>query len=476
MHAHAGVPSPYTDYTPVSIHSILNSPHTMTDPPESLSIETEIIIILSLVIVNGIFAMTEMAMVSSRKTRLQQRAEEGDIGARKALDALKDPNRLLSSIQIGITLVGILAGVFGGATVAKNLGGWLSGFPVVGHYGPAIGIGTVVVGITYLSLVFGELVPKRLALTNAEGIASFMAAPMRLLARLVAPIIFLLGLSTNAVLAIFRVRPKKELSHSEDEIKIIIEESTQAGIFEKGEQDLVNRSLRLGDRNVNDLMTPRPDIVSIDLDDRPEELWEKITTGGHSQFPVYSQDPDKILGIVSIKDLWAQFVAAKGQDLKSILLQPLFVPESLRAIKVLELFKQSGTHVALVVDEYGTVQGIVTLHDILEAMVGDLPSSELAADSSAVRREDGSWLIDGLLPIDKFKELFELDVMPEEDMGHYHTVAGFVLFHLNRIPSTGSRLEWAGYQFEVVDMDGNRIDKILVTPPKKDDKDTTLND
>jgi len=440
----------------------------MDDPPEFLSIETEIIIVLMLVIVNGIFAMTEMAMVSSRKTRLQNRADKGDTGAQKALDALKDPNRFLSSIQIGITLIGILAGVFGGATVAKNLGGWLSGFPAVGHYGPAIGIGTVVVGITYLSLVLGELVPKRLALNNAEAIASFMAAPMRLLTRLAAPIIFLLSLSTNAILTILRVRHEQELSHTEDEIKIIIEESTQAGIFEKSEQDLVNRALSLGDRNVNDIMTPRPDIVSIDIDDRPEEMWEKITTSGHSQFPVHSQDPDNILGIVSIKDVCAQSVGAKGQDLQSILMQPLFVPESLQALKVLELFKQSRTHVALVVDEYGTVQGIVTLHDILEAMVGDLPSAASAADSSVVLRKDGSWLIDGLLSIDKFKEVFHIDAMPQEDIGLYHTIAGFMLFHFNKIPSTGDHFEWAGLQFEVVDMDGNRIDKVLVTPPVKD--------
>lgn len=440
----------------------------MTDPPEPLSIQTEIIIVLLLVMVNGIFAMTEMAMVSSRKTRLQDRADKGDAGARKALDALKDPNRFLSSIQIGITLVGILAGVFGGATVAKNLGGWLSGFPAVGHYGPAIGIGTVVVGITYLSLVLGELVPKRLALNNAEAIASFMAAPMSLLTKLATPIIFLLSLSTNAILTILRVRHEQELSHTEDEIKILIEESTQAGVFEKSEQDLVNRALSLGDRNVNDLMTPRPDIVSIDIEDRPEEMWEKITTSRHSQFPVYSQDPDNILGIVSIKDVCAQSVGAKGQDLQSILMQPLFVPESLQALKVLELFKQSRTHVALVVDEYGTFQGIVTLHDILEAMVGDLPSAASAADSSVVLRKDGSWLIDGLLPIDKFKEVFHIDIMPQEDMGLYHTIAGFMLFHFNKIPSTGDHFEWAGLQLEVVDMDGNRIDKVLVTPPVKD--------
>ena len=441
----------------------------MTNTPGSLSIKTEIIIILVLVIINGVFAMTEMAMVSSRKSRLQHRADNGDAGAKTALDALQDPNKFLSSIQIGITLVGILAGVFGGATVAENLGEWLRGIPLFGHYGPAIGIGVVVVVITYLSLVIGELAPKRLALNNAEGIASFMAAPLRFLTRLATPAILLLSFSTDALLMILRVRPKKELSHTEDEIKILIEESTQAGIFEKSEQDLMNRALSLGDLHVSDIMTPRPDMVAFDILAQPEEIRDKTTTSGHSCFPVYSEDPNNIIGMISIKDLWVQFVTAEGQDIQSIILPPLFVPETLRALKVLELFKKSGTHVALVIDEYGTVQGIVTLHDILEMMVGDPPSSELATDLDAVHREDGSWLIDGLLSIDRFKELFEIDAMPEEDTEHYRTIAGFMLFQFGHIPSTGSRFEWAGWQFEVVDMDGNRIDKILVTPSKSDE-------
>ncbi len=441
----------------------------MNDTPGSLlSIKTEIAIILILVIINGILAMTEMAMVSSRKARLQQRAENGDMGAQKALDALNNPNRLLSSIQIGITLVGILAGVFGGATVAENLGEWLSSFPIIGHYGPALGISSVVVGITYFSLVLGELVPKRLALNNPERISSLMAAPINLLARVAAPLVYLLSLSTNAILMILRVRPKEELSHTEDEIKLIIEESTQAGVFEKTEQDLMNRTLSLGNRNVNDLMTPRPDMVSLDIDASPKELIEKITTSGHSLFPVYNQDPDNILGMISIKDLWAQSAIEKKQDLKSLLHPPLFVPETLQIFKILELLKQSGTHAALVIDEYGTVQGIVTLHDILEAIVGELPSPGSPENSSAIRREDGSWLIDGLLPVDKFRELFNLDASPEENAGSYHTIAGFVLFHLNHMPSTGSRVEWRGFQFEVIDMDGNRIDKLLVTPSKTD--------
>lgn len=436
----------------------------MTDTPDSLSIPTEIIIILALVITNGILAMTEMALVSSRKSRLQHLADNGDIGAKKALDALNDPNRFFSSIQIGITLIGILAGVFGGATVAKSLGEWLSVIPVIGRYGHTIGIAAVVVGITYLSLVIGELVPKRLALNHPEKISSLMATPMNVLARITAPFVFLLGLSTDTILMILRVRPKEEHSHTEDEIKILIEESTQAGVFEKDEQDFATRALSLGDIGIKDIMTPRPDIVSIDIDDHPEEIWKKITASGHSQFPVYRQDPDNVAGMVSIKDLLAQSVAGQAQNLQPILFSPLFVPESMQALKTLELFKQSGKHVALVVDEYGTFQGIVTLHDIFESLVGDIPSFELTEDPNAFRREDGSWLIDGLLPMDKFKELFSIDVMPREDTGYYHTIAGFMLLHFKQIPSTGSHFELAGLRFEVVDMDGHRIDKILVEP------------
>jgi putative hemolysin len=408
--------------------------------------------------------MTEMALVSSKKSRLQYLADNGDIGAKKALDALSNPNRFFSSIQIGITLIGILAGVFGGATVAKSLGEWLKGIPVIGRYGDALGIGAVVVGITYLSLVLGELVPKRLALNCPEKISSRMAAPMSLLSRLAAPFVFILGFSTEAVLKILRVHPKEETSHTEEEIKILIEESTQAGVFDKDEQDLANRALSLGDIDINDIMTPRPDIISIDIDDHLKEIWKKVTASGHSQFPVYRQDPDNILGMVSIKDLLARFAAEQDQDLQAVLSPPLFVYESLSALKALELFKQSKKHVALVIDEYGTVQGIVTLHDVFEALVGDIPTLESSEDPIAFRREDGSWLIDGLLPLDKFKELFEICVMPQEERGHYRTIAGFMLLNFKQIPTAGSRFEWSGLHFEVVDMDGCRIDKVLVEP------------
>ncbi len=441
----------------------------MSDDPSG-SLFTEIVIIVALVVVNGIFAMAEMAMVSARKTRLRELAENGDAWAKDALDVLKEPNRFLSTIQVGISLVGIFAGVFGGATIAEKLAAWLKSIPPLAPYSSAIGIGTVVVGITYLSLVFGELVPKRLALSHAEGISAFMAAPMRFLSVIAAPVVGLLSLSTNAVLRVFGVRQQQDAVITEDEVKIIINESTEAGVFDKSEQDIVNRVLSLGDRKVNDLMTARPDMVAIDIDTDREEMWQRIAASGHSQFPVYKDDPDNVLGIVSIKNLCRGFMAKRKTNLDSLLTPPLFVPEGLPALRVLELFKQSGTHVALVIDEYGVIQGIVTLHDILEATVGDLPSAGIVADPDAVRREDGSWLIDALLPVEKFKDIFGIEIVSEEENNHYHTVAGFMLHHFGYIPSTGSHFEWAGWRFEVIDMDGQRIDKVLVTPVRREEE------
>lgn len=423
---------------------------------------TEIIIIVALVVVNGIFAMAEMAMVSARKTRLQELAENGDASAKEVLHVLKDPNRFLSTIQVGITLVGILTGVFSGATIAEKLTAWLKGIPPFAPYSSAIGIGLVVVGITYLALVLGELVPKRLALGRPERIAALTAAPMRILSTAATPVIGLLSLSTNAVLRLLRVRRVPENVITEDEVKIIISQCTEAGVFDRNEQEMVNRVLHLGDRKVNDLMTPRPDLVILDISADQAENWRKITSSGHSQFPVYHHDPDNILGIVSIKSLWSRCATGQPIDLSVLLISPLYIPEGLSALTVLERFKQSHTRVALVVDEYGTIQGMITLHDILEATVGHLPSTDIAADQDAVRRDDGSWLIDALLPVEKFKDIFGMDITSEEENNFYHTVAGFMLLHFGRIPSTGSQFAWDGWHFEVVDMDGHRIDKILV--------------
>ena len=425
----------------------------------------QIILIVLLTIANGIFSMSEIAIISARKARLQQWINEGNAKAQAALDLADSPNRLLSTVQIGITLIGILAGVLGGATIAEELSARLIFIPLLAPYSEAIALGIVVLGITYLTLVIGELVPKRIALHNPERIACTMAAPMRMLSRIASPAVHLLSISTDTVLRILSIRPVAEPPVTEEEINILIEQGMKAGTFEKAERDMVEHVFRLGDLRAGALMTPRTEIVWLDIDDSPEETRSKIADSGHSRFPVGQGSLDNILGIVQIKDMLGRNMAGKPPDLKASLRRPLFVPESTHAMKVLELFKQSGIHVSLVVDEYGSVQGLVTLKDILEEIVGDIPSVEELEQPLAVQREDGSWLLDGMLLVDDFKEIFGIKELPGE--GIYQTLGGFVLMHMGRIPAVGNHFEWSGLRFEVVDMDKNRIDKVLVMPARK---------
>lgn len=424
----------------------------------------EILVVFFLIIANGVFAMSEMAVVAARKARLQQLANQGNANARIALELANAPNQFLSTVQIGITLIGILAGAFGGATLANKLASVLSRLPLLAPYSQVLGLGIVVVSITYLSLVIGELVPKRLALNSPERIAATIAIPMQMLAVVAAPVVHLLSSSTDLVLRVLRVQPSTEPQVTEEEIKVLIDQATEAGTFEAAEQNMVERVFRLGDRRVSSLMTPRPDIIWLDLDDSLEENQHKITQSVHARFPVCQGSLDNALGIVHVNDLFTRSLAGEPIDLLALLQQPLFVPENTQALKVLELFKQSGTHIALVVDEYGIIQGLVTLTNVLEAIVGDIPSIDEQGESQAVQREDGSWLLDGMLPVDDFKELFEVKELPGEERGNYHTLGGFVVMHLGRIPAAADHFEWSGLRIEVVDMDGNRVDKVLVVP------------
>jgi len=425
----------------------------------------QIILIILLTIANGIFSMSEIAIISARKARLQQWVNEGNAKAQVALELADSPNRLLSTVQIGITLIGILAGVLGGATIAEELSARLTFISLLAPYSEAIALAIVVLGITYLTLVIGELVPKRIALHNPERIACTMAAPMRMLSRIASPAVHLLSISTDTVLRILGIRPVSEPPVTEEEINILIEQGMKAGTFEEAERDMVEHVFRLGDLRAGALMTPRTEIVWLDIDDPPEETRRKIADSGHSRFPVGQGSLDNILGIVQIKDMLGRNMAGKSPDLKASLRRPLFVPESTHTLKVLELFKQSGIHVSLVVDEYGSVQGLVTLKDILEEIVGDIPSVEDLEEPLAVQREDGSWLLDGMLLVDDFKEIFSIKELPGE--GIYQTLGGFVLMHMGRIPAVGNHFEWSGLRFEVVDMDKNRIDKVLVMPARK---------
>jgi putative hemolysin len=428
------------------------------------SITFEILTILVLIFANGVFSMSEMAVVSARKVRLQQLANQGDVNARAALQLAESPNHFLSIVQVGITLINILNGVFGGATIAKRLEEYVKLVPVLANYSGAIAFGVVVLLITFFSLIVGELVPKRLALNNPEKIAALVAVPMRALASIASPIVYLLSASTDLVLRILGITPSTEPQVTEEEIKILIEQGTEAGTFEEAEQDMVERVFRLGDRPVSYLMTPRPDIVWLDLEDPPEENREKMVESAYSRYPVCQEGLDNVLGVIPVTDLLARSFRGEPLDLTVGLRQPVFVPESTRGLKVLELFKQTITHMALVVDEYGVIQGLVTLNDIMSEIVGDVPAGPGQEQPEAVQREDGSWLVDGMLPIEEFLELFDLDELEPEERGSYQTLGGLVITHLGRIPAAADHFEWEGMRFEVMDMDGNRVDKVLVVP------------
>lgn len=425
------------------------------------AILVEVAFLLLLIGVNGLFSMSELAIASARRPRLQALADKGDRGAAAALELAGDPNRFLSTVQVGITLVGTLAGVFGGATIAENIADGLQQVPALAPYAETIGLVVVVAALTYFSLVLGELVPKRLAMSNPERIAAAMAVPLIVLSRVGVPVIRVLGASTDVVLRLFGIRRHEEQPVTEDDVRALVKEGARSGVFEEAEHDMVNRVFRLGDRRAAALMTPRTDVVWIDVADPPGEVRRKVTESPHSRFPVCEGVLDNVLGIVQVKGLLVHGFVGQPFDIKGLLTVPLLIYEGMPGLKVLEMFKGSGTHTALVLDEFGSVVGLLTLNDIMEAIVGDLPAGDEAADPRAVRREDGSWLLDGMLTLDEFRDVFDGVELPG---GDYETLAGFVLLQLGRIPATGDRFEWGGMAFEVVDMDGNRIDKVLVTP------------
>jgi putative hemolysin len=423
----------------------------------------EILIILLLMILNGLFAMSEMAVIFSRKARLQQWAREGNSRAQTALDLAENPNRFLSTIQVGITLIGILAGAFGGTTVARSLEVYLQGVPFLKGYSKPLSLGIVVLALTYISIVIGELVPKRLALNNAERIASVMAGPLRWVSKVTHPVVQILTISSEWILRLLGSQPSQEPSITEEEIKILIEQGTRDGVFAETEKDIVKSVFRLADREVGVLMTPRLEIVWLDQDAPVEENRIKIMGNPYSRFPVVQGSLDNVLGVVRAKDLLVQGLSGQTMDLKERMSPPLFIPENAAAMHLLELFKKSRPHLALVVDEYGGIQGLITLNDILESIVGEISSQGQATEPQSVQREDGSWLVDGMIPIDEFKELFELSQLPDEGSGHYQTLGGFVMMQMGRVPKPAEYFQWGDLRFEVADMDGKRVDKVIIS-------------
>lgn len=429
----------------------------------------EIIIIALLIVLNGLFSLSELAIVSSRKPRLEQWAKDGDARARAALDLANSPDSFLSTVQVGITFVGIAAGAFTGATVADLLARYVSFIPWLAPYSTAVGFGTAVVVITYLSLIIGELVPKRLALNNPERIARMIAPMMQRLSRMARPLVVLLSGSTNVLLRLFRVKPSKEPAVTEDEIKLLVHQGKQAGTFDEFEQDVIERVFRLADRKVAMLMTPRTDIVWLDLNESEEELRRKVAHNKYSFFPVARDTLDSVTGIVSGKDLLSMIMEAKPLDLKEISRKPLYATETTPAVKVLELFKKTGTPIALVVDEYGAIQGLVTFDDILGSLFEDV---EAAAEGQQgiIEREDGSWLMVGTLPLDEFADFLETGPISEKERAGMNTLGGFVMTKIGTVPSEGQHFIWKDLRFEVLDMDGRRVDKVLISREKEEKK------
>jgi putative hemolysin len=423
----------------------------------------ELLILASLIVLNGIFAMSEMAIVAARKTKLEEWAREGRRRAATALGLANAPSHFLSTIQIGITLIGVLAGAYGGARLSAGLAASLSVYPWIAPYAEQVALGIVVLAITYFSLIIGELVPKRLALHNPEAIASLVAGPMAWLAKVAHPIVRVLSASTDLVLRLIGSRPSEAPPVTDEEIRVLMEQGTRAGVFEKSEQTLVRNVLRLDDRVIASLMTPRIDIVYLELDDPVEMNLRKIAEQPFSRYPVCQGGLEHLVGLVHTKAILKQQLGGQPIDFGAAVQQPLFVPESASGIQVLETFRQSGVHAALVVDEYGEIHGLVTLHDMLTAIVGEITSLEDQSGSMVVRRSDGSWLIDGMLDIASLKELLQLEELPAEDEAVYHTLGGLMMAQLGRVPRPADHFEWRGLRFEVVDMDGKRVDKVLVS-------------
>lgn len=423
----------------------------------------ELLVLAGLIVLNGLFAMSELALVTANGGRLTRLADEGDRSAGSALRLKAEPTRFLSTIQIGITAIGILNGVVGEAALAGPLADWLQGLGLSRGLSSPLATFLVVAVITYFTIVVGELVPKRLAQLNPEGVARLVARPVAGLATLSHPFVNFLSWSTDTLLRLIGKRELHGSSLTEDDIHAMLAQGSAAGIIEKQEHTMLRNVFRLDDRQIGSLMTPRSDITYLDVDQPLEDNLEILIRSDHSRFPVCDGGLEKILGIVTSKRLLMQQIKGEGIDLGRELQTAVFVPESLTGMKLLEQFRDSGVQIVFVIDEYGELQGLVTLQDVLEALAGEFKSRD-PEDLWAVQREDGSWLLDGLTPIPELKDCLELKTVPEEEKGRYHTLSGMMMWLIDRLPRTGDIVEWEQWRFEVADLDGNRVDKVLASP------------
>lgn len=434
----------------------------MSEIPIEFNLTSGLIVIAILIVVNGILAMAETALLSARKARLQNEKNKGNESAGIALKLTENPNQFLSVIQIGITSIDLFIGALTGATLGVWIDGQLEQFPALQNYSELIGLLVGVLPVTYLSLVLGELVPKRLALRDPEGVSSFVARPMMLFSRIFSPFVRFLSFSTESMLRLLGVKVSEEPPVTEEEIQLLIDQGTEAGVFEEAEHDMVEGVFSLGDQRVYSLMTPRTDVVYLDINDSVEEIRQKIGESDYSRFPVRQGTLDTILGIVKARDLLVKSLSGEEIRLKDTLKPAFFIPETMFASRALEVFKEKGTQILLVIDEFGGLQGLITINDILEEIVGQMEHEE----PQATQRQDGSWLLDGMLEVDEFKDIFKVQALPHED--EYETLSGFVMVSLGRVPQAADHFEWHGLRFEVIDMDGRRVDKVLVTtlPPR----------
>jgi putative hemolysin len=419
----------------------------------------DIVILLGLILLNGLFVMSEIALVSARKSRLEMMAEKGDKKAESALKLSNNPELFLSAAQIGITLIAILTGVYSGERFGAYLQPYVEQIEFLKPYADTIATSIIVIIVTFLSIIFGELIPKRIALLNAEKIAKKAAPPMYAFAKITHPIVWLLNRTSNGFFKLFNIKQSKDDSVTEEEIKAIISEGTEAGTIEEEEKEIIERIFHLGDRNITSLMTHRSDILWFDLNDNEEKIREKIIQEPHSIYPICDGDLDNIKGVVSIKDL---YVSDDLTLFKDLMQTALFVPDNNSAYQVMEKFKESKIHSCFIVDEYGSVRGMITLNDILEAIVGDIPQSNID-DYEILEREDGSYLIDAQIPFYDFLSRFNKTDLLQQDEQQYDTLAGCILHELERIPQSGDKMDWNGFHIEILDMDGHRIDKVLVT-------------
>ena len=424
----------------------------------------DILILILLIFVNGFFSMSEFALVSSRKIKLKQMATENKPGSQAALTLTEDQTSFLSSIQIGITLVGICTGAFGGATFSHLLEPFISGIFIIGDYSSFISMIVVILVITYFSIVIGELVPKRIGLANPEKIACTVAPLFILITRFFSPVCFLTSGLTKIIVKILGLSHSTSSDLIEEEIYLLLEEGTESGVINEDEQDMVENVFDFGDSKITDLMIPRPDIVALDIEDPIQTNIEIMKKSNHSRYPIYNRTLDSIIGILSIRDLWIHSQTNQTADISEVMQDILVVPDNLTALDLLKRFREATSPLAVIIDEYGSVIGMITLHDLLEALVGDLSRVDNEeSHERIVTRADGSWLVDGKTSLDDLEEFTGIVCVDELNKGAFRTLAGFILFEIGKIPKEGDIISWSGYDFEIIDMDGHRIDKVLVS-------------